>query len=91
MKGATPDANKIKFYYRRDKDGNPLSMFEPNTTKISNRLLLLAKDGFMDHAKDSTIYIFAYLIRNIPGSIFPFEDLGVSLIAFTLKEAGRRL
>jgi len=34
-----------------------------------------------NHAKDSTIYIFAYRIRNVPGKVFPFEEVGVNIIA----------
>ncbi|MEP6845275.1 MAG: DUF4185 domain-containing protein [Panacibacter sp.] len=81
FKGATPNPDKIKYYWRRDSVGGPLSMFEPHTPKAPNGSYYWLGDGFMNHAKDSTIYIFAYLIRNVPGSIFPFEDLGVSLIA----------
>ena len=81
MDGATPDPDKIHFYYRNDAKGNPLSMFEPATPNLPPDSYYWLGDGFFNHAKDSTIYIFAYLIHNIPGSIFPFEDIGVSLIA----------
>lgn len=79
--GDKPDPNKIKYFWRRDSAGKPLSMFEPHTPKAPAGSYYWLGDGFMNHAKDSTIYIFAYLIHNVPGSIFPFEDLGVSLIA----------
>lgn len=79
--GDKPDPNKIKYFWRRDSAGKPLSMFEPHTPKAPTGSYYWLGDGFMNHAKDSTIYIFAYLIHNVPGSIFPFEDLGVSLIA----------
>jgi len=79
--GANPDPNKINYYWRRDSGGKPLSMFEPHTPKAPEKSYYWLGDGFMDHAKDSTIYIFAYLIHNVPGGIYPFEDLGVSMIA----------
>ncbi|CAN5560114.1 hypothetical protein BH10BAC2_BH10BAC2_33080 [soil metagenome] len=79
--GATPDPNKIKYYWRRDSTGKPLSMFEPTTAKAPEKSYYWLGDGFMNHSKDSTMYIFAYLIHNVPGGIYPFEDLGVSLIA----------
>jgi hypothetical protein len=79
--GDKPDPNKIKYFWRRDSAGKPLSMFEPHTPKAPTGSYYWLGDGFMNHAKDSTIYIFAYLIHNVPGGIFPFEDLGVSLIA----------
>ena len=81
MQGAKPDANKIHFYWRKDSAGNPLSMFYPTTANSKPGYYYWLGDGFMNHAKDSTLYIFAYLIRNVPGSIFPFEDLGVNVIA----------
>lgn len=81
FQGAIPDPNKIKYYWRKDSAGNPLSMFEPATPKAPKGSYYWLGDGFMNHTKDSTIYIFAYLIHNVPGGIFPFEDLGVSLIA----------
>ena len=79
--GANPDPNKINYYWRRDSGGKPLSMFEPHTPKAPEKSYYWLGDGFMNHAKDSTIYIFAYLIHNVPGGIYPFEDLGVSMIA----------
>lgn len=79
--GDKPGPDKIKYFWRRDSVGKPLSMFEPHTQKAPEKSYYWLGDGFMNHAKDSTIYIFAYLIRNVPGGIFPFEDLGVSLIA----------
>ena len=81
FKGADPDPAAIQYFWRKDSAGNPLSMFEPTTPKSQPGYYYWLGDGFMNHAKDSTIYIFAYLVRNVPGSIFPFEDLGVSLIA----------
>ena len=83
FKGANPDPSSIQYYWRKDTAGNPLSMFEPSTPKSQPGYYYWLGDGFMNHANDSTIYIFAYLIRNVPGSIFPFEDLGVSLIALS--------
>ena len=81
MKGNIPSPDKIKFHYRQYEDGKPRSMFEPSTPNLPPDSYYWLGDGFFNHAKDSTIYIFAYLIHNIPGSIYPFEDIGVSLIA----------
>lgn len=81
MKGNIPSPYNIKFYYRQYENGKPRSMFEPSTPHLPPDSYYWLGDGFFNHAKDSTIYIFAYLIHNIPGSIYPFEDIGVSLIA----------
>ena len=79
--GNDPAPDKISYHWRKDSAGNPLSMFEPRTANAPEKSYYWLGDGFMNHAKDSTIYIFAYLIRNIPGGIYPFEDIGVSMIA----------
>jgi hypothetical protein len=79
--GDEPNPNKITYHWRKDSTGKPISMFEPHTAKAQPGNYYWLGDGFLNHAMDSTLYIFAYLIRNIPGSIYPFEDIGVSLIA----------
>ena len=81
MQGAVPDPEKIKFHWRKDAQGKAISVFEPHTPKAKPGDYYWLGDGFFNHAKDSTIYIFAYLIKNVPGGVYPFEDIGVSLIA----------
>ena len=71
----------IHFYYKKDSAGNPSSMFEPHTPNSKPGEYYWMGDGLVDHALDSTLYIFAYRIKNIAGSIYPFEDVGLSLIA----------
>jgi len=77
----TIDAGHIHFYYRKDCAGNAISMFEPQTPGSKPGDYYWMGDGFVNHALDSTLYIFAYHIRNIPGSYYPFEDVGLSLIS----------
>ncbi|CAN5659023.1 hypothetical protein BH10BAC3_BH10BAC3_18480 [soil metagenome] len=81
MKGDKPFANNIEYHWRKDTAGNPLSMFEPHTPKSEKDDYYWLGDGFFNHATDSTIYIFAYRIKNVPGGIYPFDDVGLSLIA----------
>ena len=81
MKGDKADPNNIQFHWRKDSAGNALSMFEPHTPKTGKDDYYWLGDGFFSHAMDSTIYIFAYRIKNIPGGIYPFDDVGLSLIA----------
>lgn len=81
LEGAAPDADKLTFYRRQDTGGKTLSMFVPNTPNTSAGDYYWLGDGFFNHALDSTIYIFAYRIKNVPGGIYPFEDVGLSLIA----------
>lgn len=81
MKGNKVDADYIHFYYQKDSAGNAQSMFEPHTPDSKPGDYYWMGDGLVNHALDSTLYIFAYRIQNVPGSIYPFEDVGLSLIA----------
>jgi hypothetical protein len=56
-------------------------MFEAKTPKAAPGEYYWLGDGFFNHELDSTIYIFAYRIKNIPGGIYPFDDVGLALIA----------
>lgn len=81
MKGDNADPNNIHFFWRKDSTGNAKSMFEPHTPATKSGDYYWLGDGFLNHATDSTIYIFAYRIKNVPGGIYPFDDVGLSLIA----------
>lgn len=81
MQGNEPDPSKIKFHRRQDSEGKTLSMFEPKTPATNPGDYYWLGDGYFNHVLDSTIYIFAYRIKNIPGGIYPFDDVGLSLIA----------
>ena len=82
MKGGEPDSSRIKFFVRYDSAGKALSVFEPHTPHTETGEYYWLGDGVFNHAMDSTIYIFGYKIKNVPGSKpFPFKQTGVSLIA----------
>lgn len=81
LKGGTPSKDKIEFFSRTDSNGNRLSVFEPHTPNTKPGEYYWLGDGFFNHATDSTIYIFAHKIVNVPGSPFPFKQTGVSIIA----------
>lgn len=81
LKSGSPDASKMVYYRKVDAEGKTLSMFEAKTPKATPGEYYWLGDGFFNHATDSTIYIFAYRIKNIPGGIYPFDDVGLSLIA----------
>jgi hypothetical protein len=81
MQGDNVSPDNIRFHWRKDSAGNPLSMFEPHTPNTVPGDYYWLGDGFFNHAADSTIYIFAYRIKNVPGGIYPFDDVGLSLIA----------
>ena len=81
LQGDKPEPDNIHFYYRKDSAGHSISMFEPHTPKSQPGNYYWLGDGVFDHAMDSTIYLFAYLIKTVPGGIYPFDDIGLSLIA----------
>jgi hypothetical protein len=81
LPGGVPDPARIRFSWRKGAQGEALSMFEPRTPNTGKGDYYWLGDGFFNHATDSTIYIFAYRIKNVPGGVYPFEDVGVSLIA----------
>lgn len=80
FKGGRPDPNKITFYHGENNKDNTSSMFEPKTPASQPGDYYWLGDGVFDHAKDSTIYIAAYRIRNVPGLVFPFKEVGLSFI-----------
>ncbi|MEJ7585975.1 MAG: DUF4185 domain-containing protein [Ferruginibacter sp.] len=81
MKGDKVDPGNIHFSWRKDSAGHAISMFEPHTPLSQPGDYYWLGDGFFNHATDSTIYIFAYRVKNVPGGIYPFDDVGLSLIA----------
>jgi hypothetical protein len=87
MKGDSVHPGNIEYHWRKDSAGRALSMFEPHTPKTQRGDYYWLGDGFFNHATDSTIYIFAYRIKNVPGGIYPFDDVGLSLIAIPKNSA----
>ena len=81
MQGDKPGPGNIQFHYRKDSAGHSISMFEPHTPKSQPGNYYWLGDGVFDHAMDSTMFLFAYLIKSVPGGIYPFDDIGLSLIA----------
>ncbi len=83
LDGSEPDPSKFKFFIHKDKDGKPTSLFVPNTPNTRPGEYYWLGDGFVNVEMDSTLYIFAYPVKDtiIPGSFFEFEQTGVNLIA----------
>ncbi len=83
LEGSAPDPKKFKFFINKDKDGQPTSLFVPQTPHARPNHYYWLGDGFVNVEMDSTLYIFAYPVKDtiIPGSFFEFEQLGVNLIA----------
>lgn len=83
LDGSEPDPAKFKFFINKDKKGNPTSLFTPNTPHTKPGDYYWLGDGFVNVELDSTLYIFAYPVKDtiIPGSFFEFDQTGVNLIA----------
>ena len=83
LDGSEPDPSKFKFFINKDADGKPTSLFVPNTPNTKPGDYYWMGDGFVNAEMDSTLYIFAYPVKDtiIPGSFFEFEQTGVNLIA----------
>ncbi|MBC3541066.1 DUF4185 domain-containing protein [Rufibacter sediminis] len=80
VRGSTPDPNNMAFYWGKDEQGNPADLFVPRTPHAQPGDYYWLGDAFFNHRKDSTLYLFAYRIKKLPGGVYPFEDVGVSLI-----------
>jgi len=83
LDGSEPEPSKFQFYIHKDEAGNPTSLFVPNTPNTQKGEYYWMGDGFVNVEMDSTLYLFAYPVKDtiIPGSFFEFEQTGVNLIA----------
>ncbi len=83
LEGDQPDPSKFQFYIHKDEQGKPASLFVPNTPNTRPGEYYWLGDGFVNVEMDSTLYLFAYPVKDtvIPGSFFEFEQTGVNLIA----------
>jgi len=85
LKGNEPDADAAKFLINK-KDEKPVSLFVPSTPRTQKGNYYWLGDGFVDHAADTSIYIFGYRIMNTnDGSMFPFREEGGTLIVIPHK------
>lgn len=80
MEGRDPE-NGITYHWIKDGEGKPHTVFEPaEKYKVTEDYFWLG-DGFVNTAHDSTLYIFAYRIRDVyEDEFFPFAQLDVSII-----------
>ena len=83
LEGGDPDPKKFHFFINKDENGKPTSLFVPNTPHSGPNDYYWLGDGFVNVEMDSTLYIFAYPVKDtiIPGSFFEFDQLGVNIIA----------
>lgn len=65
LEGDQPDKKKINFYWDKDEQGNPKSLFIPSTPASADTEWYWLGDGFVNRKKDGDIYIFAYRIKKV--------------------------
>jgi len=84
LKGKKPDTSQIKFYWKKNENGQPLPLFVPKTTHSKPEDYYWLGDGFVNVEADSTLYVFAYPIheKDTTGTGgFNFEQIGVNLLS----------
>lgn len=81
--GEHPEEKNIDFYWATDEKGVPDALFVPQTPDTEPGDWYWLGDGFVNRARDNTLYLFAYQLRKNedgpPG--FNFKIVDVALIA----------
>lgn len=80
LDGNKPDKDKIRFYWGKDKKGDPETIFIPKTPKTEANDYYWLGDGFVDQELHNNIYIFGYRIKNVSDAAFGFKEVGNTLI-----------
>jgi hypothetical protein len=81
LHGKDPSAEKADFLINKDKEQKPVALFVPQSDNKQKDDYYWLGDGFVNHAMDSSLCLFAYRIRNTnDGSAFPFREVGNNLI-----------
>lgn len=79
LEGDQPIAENISFYWEEDQDGNPQTMFVPQTESAEEGAYYWLGDGFVNTEMNNDIYFFAYRMQKT-GGVFGFEEVGNVLI-----------
>lgn len=88
LQGDYPKADNIYFQWAKDPQGRPQSLFVPHTPSAENKDYYWLGDGFINPDLDSTLYIFAYRMRNSDnGEEWSFREMGTDLIALSLNDS----
>jgi hypothetical protein len=82
LKGRQPKVEDARFLVNRNSDKNPAPLFIPKTQQTQKGDYYWLGDGFVNVDADSSLYIFAYRIRDThDSSAFPFREVGNALIS----------
>jgi hypothetical protein len=86
LRGNEPVENNLRFLVAKDDAGKPSTVFVPKTSRTAPGDYYWLGDGFVNHARDSSLYIFAYRIHNTDTKeLFPFREVGNALIVIPHK------
>jgi len=78
--GNEADASAISFEFNTDKQGRPASYFVPDNDMSEEGEYFWLGDGFINHAKDNSLYLFAYHVHKTGPNVFDFEQTNVTLL-----------
>lgn len=80
MKGCTPDTPAIKFEYKMDPSGKPVSFFVPDNINSKPGEYFWLGDGFINQEKNMNLYLFAYHVHKTGPGVFDFEATNVTIL-----------
>lgn len=81
VKGQSPHPDSIRFFYKQDEKGEPLSFFAPQSENAREGQYYWLGDGFVNKEKGNALYLFAYHIETTGPHVFDFAEPDVSLLA----------
>ncbi len=86
LKGKEPLNDHAEFLINTSKGQKPATLFTPSASDTDKDDYYWLGDGFVNHAMDTSLLLFAYRIRNTnDGSPFPFREVGNDLIVIPKK------
>ncbi|WP_299359948.1 hypothetical protein [Mucilaginibacter sp.] len=86
LNGNEADSRKMNFYWAKDKEGKPKSIFIPQTPKTEADDYFWLGDGFVNQELNNNIYILGYRIRNTGTGAFGFKEVGNVLIKIASED-----
>lgn len=83
--GDSPKKSAFKFYWAKDKNDKPESIFIPKTPQTGPTDYFWLGDGFLNTANNS-IYIFGFRVKNVSKEAMGFREVGNVLIKIPANE-----
>jgi hypothetical protein len=80
MDGFEPDPAKISFEFNTRGNGEPTTYFVPDNEISKEGEYFWLGDGFINHAMDNALYLFAYHVHKTGPGVFDFEQTDIALL-----------